>query len=124
MSHVRNEFDERPDLIRRRARAVMAERAWRMLWIGIGALVAVLLVWDITVGYQARERIADCTTPGGECYEEGQKNTGSAVTDIVDLARLASIAAAACADQPGQQTFHDVRVCTEEILTAQLKGRK
>lgn len=40
------------------------------------------------------DRIEDCTTPGGECYERGQSQTTQAVGDIGKLSVYASACAA------------------------------
>jgi hypothetical protein len=111
-----NEFDGRPELLKARARAIMLERLWRVLWIVIVAIVAALIVADIIIGTRARAELLDCTTPGGECYEKSQEQTGGAVADIVKFSRDASVAAAHCADAPGQQTLAEIRKCTNEIM--------
>jgi hypothetical protein len=53
------------------------------------------------------ERIVDCTTPGGKCYQQGQKRTGAAVADILKGATYAI----ACADKRGVQTEAEIQAC-------------
>ena len=64
----------------------------------------------------ATERIAhailDCTTPGGECYSDGQKRTAQAVIDIAKVSAYAN----ACADAPGEQTDAEVLACVMNRL--------
>lgn len=116
-----NEFERRPELVKARARAHMASMAWRFVWVAVMTLIATLIVYDIIIGNQARAELLDCTTPGGECYEQGQKTTGDAVTNIVDISRLASIAAAYCTDQSGSQSLKEIQTCTEQVLKEQLE---
>lgn len=63
---------------------------------------------------EAAEAIEDCTTPKGECYQQGQKRTAAAVADISVL----SVYAAACATtesrSPDFETI-DTRVLAERI---------
>ena len=53
------------------------------------------------------ERIVDCTTPGGKCYQQGQERTGQAVGDILKGATYAI----ACADKRGVQTEAEIQAC-------------
>jgi hypothetical protein len=74
-------------------------------------------------GKQTRDRIADCTTPGGECYQEGQKRTGEAIQILYEqgiarekITRTVVRLAAACADKPGSQTAQEILLCIEERM--------
>jgi hypothetical protein len=58
------------------------------------------------------EIIKDCTQPEGVCYQRGQDSTAEAVDNI----GLLSTYAAACADQPDQQTAEEIRECVLELL--------
>ena len=60
------------------------------------------------------DRIEDCTTPGRECFEEGQSRLAEAITGINDYATYA----AACADKPRQQTYEEIKACILEQITA------
>lgn len=49
-----------------------------------------VLVWLAFVSFDQREQIqrqaeliTDCTTPGGECYEQSQKRTEEAVAELL-----------------------------------------
>lgn len=55
----------------------------------------------------AAERIEDCTTPGRECFEDGQQRLRGTVASINDYA----LAAAYCADQPNAQTIIELEAC-------------
>lgn len=56
--------------------------------------------------------IRDCTQPEGECYQRGQDNTA----DVVDNIGLLSAYAAACADQPEQQSADEIQACVLDLL--------
>jgi hypothetical protein len=73
------------------------------------AVLAVVMILGIILSVQTNriagdarttnERMADCTTPGGGCYREGQRRTGEAVGDILK----ASIYMAECSRlRPGE----------------------
>jgi hypothetical protein len=53
------------------------------------------------------ERLQDCTTPGGGCYEQSREGTSGAINNINEV----TVAAAACADREGVNTVTDIRKC-------------
>lgn len=82
-----------------------AERARRIaaaINLGLlGLLVVLVALFGVVMLQvsQTNERVADCTTPGGRCYEDGRARTGSAVADLI----RAEVAVAECARQwPGE----------------------
>lgn len=62
--------------------------------------------------------IRSCTTPGAECHDRGQKATAAAIADINQV----SIYAAACADQPGDQSADEIYACVIRKLAADNKS--
>lgn len=56
--------------------------------------------------------IRSCTTPGMQCFDEGQKRTADAVADINRVA----VYAAACADKPGVQGRDEIYACVVRSL--------
>lgn len=56
--------------------------------------------------------IRDCTQPEGACYRRSQESTA----EVVDNIGLLSTYAAACADQPDQQTAVQIRACVLDLL--------
>lgn len=58
--------------------------------------------------------VRDCVTPGGKCYERGQRQTAAAVADI----NRVTVLAAACADKPAQQTQDEIYACVVRRLAA------
>lgn len=86
--------------------------------LGMLGLVAVGLVAVLAIGYQnnklghqvaqANATLADCTVPGGVCYQEGQARTGKAIQDVL----RAEIAVSECARLfPGESgTAYDKKI--------------
>ena len=58
------------------------------------------------------ERLIDCTTPEGQCYQDGQTRTGEAVNTINEV----TILAASCVKIPGVDTEIEIRACIEQGL--------
>jgi hypothetical protein len=55
--------------------------------------------------------IRDCTTPGEECFDRGQRRTAEVVANLTsDLTRVSAYAAA-CADRPGVQGEDEILAC-------------
>ena len=86
----------------------------------IVATITVTKVRDTQIGAvdtinntkQTLHLIRDCTEPSGSCYQRSQKQTADAVDNI----GLLSTYAAACADQPDQQTAVEIRECVLDLL--------
>lgn len=67
--------------------------------------------------------IRSCTTPAGQCYEDGNKRTGEAIAAIVESqtslhreTRRYAATAAACADRPGPQTTRQIARCIRKEI--------
>jgi hypothetical protein len=114
-----------------RGRAIAVQRTLLVLVAAGLVTVLALLAYDAYNGMKAREQLVNCTVPGKECYEEGQKRTADAVTAIVEetLAGVDRVAdqshletrrivqhAAACADEPGAQTYKEIERCVKQRL--------
>lgn len=112
---VRNAEQARQRAERARRRASQVNLAGLAL---VAALVGLLLVvaWSAV---RTNARIADCTTAGGACYEEGGRRTGTAIADIIRAQMFVS----ECARQwPGEVgPTYDVKLerCVAERLAAQ-----
>lgn len=63
--------------------------------------------------------IADCVTPGGHCYTDGQRRTAGVVGSISDMTAITI----ACGDRAGEQTVAQIRACVTE-QAAQLETSK
>lgn len=62
----------------------------------------------------AAARIEECTTPGRGCFEDAQRRLGRTVGTINRYA----LAAAACADQPRQQSIDEIQDCIIAEISA------
>lgn len=127
MEHEIEEFEKRPDLVRKRAQALFWKRIWRALWVVIGIAALTFLVYSSIVANDSRQRIEECTNPGGQCYEDNQKATGQAVASIVegvlagaetnhDLTRKIILLTAWCQDHDGTQTLKELEECVNTEL--------
>ncbi len=75
--------------------AEKARRRTNQINLGLLGLLALFVALLVAIGWQgnqaidqARETnqtIADCTTPGGVCYQEGQTRTNGAVSAVVRI---------------------------------------
>lgn len=110
-----DEFDGRPELVRKRAVNIAMGRLLIALFIIWLVGTNMIQVWDIFEGREQRGILVDCTSPGGECYERGQERTGEAVGNINRIVVLA----AACADRPGAHTVLEIERC----IKGHLEGR-
>jgi hypothetical protein len=61
---------------------------------------------------QIANRLEDCTTPHGACYEDSQRRTGQAVVTLNEVTQAAVI----CADQPGVITRPEMESCIKMQL--------
>lgn len=58
------------------------------------------------------DRLVDCTTPGGKCYEQGSRSQSAAVKTINEM----SVYAAYCAHKPDNDTVQEIKSCIEQEL--------
>lgn len=61
---------------------------------------------------RSADRIENCTTPGRDCYLQGQREAALWVGDINEVITLSI----SCADQPGQQSLAEVQRCVHAGL--------
>lgn len=117
-----NEFTDRPDLIKARARTLIATR----LFIGfvVTVLIAALAIMTINalVSFNTRATLVDCTIPEGQCYQRGQQQTANVVQQLIDANELDEVAtrrivilAAACVEQ-GNSTAEEIQACVDREL--------
>lgn len=61
--------------------------------------------------------LADCTTPGGECFREGQDRTAKAVQGI-NKGNLIAVAAVLDCRGKGHETAQEILACAERLVDA------
>lgn len=103
---------------------------WQTL---LGILVVIFMVFTTVVAVwtlqatldqsyqngQVLDRLVDCTTPGGECYQQSQSQTGAAIDTINRL----TVEAGWCAKSlPQGSTEAQYRQCIEAGMAEQKKG--
>lgn len=120
MTEREDEFDGRPELMKKRARTeIFARAVWTVLFLYIlGSLT--LLSLNAYQGQQTRDTLLDCTEPSGECYQEGQDRTALLIQQLIDSNNLGDLATqevviltASCAESP--------EVKAEENQTARIE---
>lgn len=125
MNDLDNEFTERPELVKLRARTIRVQWAWNAFWIVVVVIVLGILTFDVLNGQAARKELLDCTTPGGECYREGNQRTADAIAQLIEANTLSEVAtrrvvviAAACAATLENPTTARVEQCVNAQLDA------
>lgn len=125
---LEDEFEGRPELVKKRARAFMLERFLigivAMYMLFTSSVVTVLAVngyMDRQTGNTTLEELVSCTSPEGECYQRGQENQAKAVQALIqassdrhEVTREIVIAAAACAQD--NDTVREIRACVDDEL--------
>lgn len=80
-----------PRVQKARARYELAHRLFRGVSAVVLATILGLLIYLTASANAGAEAIQDCTTPGGECYERSQRQTGVVVGQIVKAQQDAAI---------------------------------
>lgn len=111
-----DEFTGRPELVHKRARALLWQRtAWTLLVIYMVVSLTAVLVTSVA-GIQSRAQVLDCTQPSGECYKQGTKRTATVVAGINAGTKEVVVIAAGCARVPGNDTTAEVERCVNQEL--------
>lgn len=82
-----DEFDGRPELVRKRARVIFFKNFAFGALITWMILVSIFLVYNGVVGIQSRSVLLDCTRPNknpSSCYVRGQERTADLITQLID----------------------------------------
>jgi hypothetical protein len=118
-----DEFEDRPELVRKRAQAAAATRALTVMWLAIVAVVLVFMLYDIQIAREQRQHLLDCTMPEGKCFQESQKRTATVVKALIDEGLLQELAtrkivilASQCADEAETQTAREIERCIDVQL--------
>lgn len=94
----------------------------RILIVFISLIVTAMFAYNIWTTSLIRETqktnsdtnstIKDCVTPGGECYQNSQKNQQGAIDQIGAIIILAN----ACADEEGTQELAVIQKCVMDNI--------
>lgn len=85
------------------------------------AVLAVLLGLVLVVSWQLKEtndHIADCTTAGGQCYEESRRRTGGAISAVTQISVFVSQCARQWPNEVGPEYDRKLEQCVAERLAA------
>lgn len=108
-----------------------AELARRIVWllalvltvVVIGTVVALVVsirntqIEGTPLGKEiqkSNERIMSCTTPGGKCYEDGNKRSATFIASI----NTVTIYAVTCVRDNPTGTVKDIQTCVTDLLDA------
>lgn len=126
----KDEFDGRPDLVKKRAHTILWQR------IAIAALMLYLLFSTTALlvnayqGAQTRAVLLDCTQPDGDCNRESRQQTANFIKQLVDSNHFGDLAtqeivrdSAICSSKP-ENAGNAVRInkCINTRLNADKKG--
>ena len=117
-----------------KARAVLWTRILIVCGIIFSLLVTGLLLYTVLLVRQTQvdgvarskdtkvlaEQIRSCTSPGGKCYERGQRQTAKAVDAIGAVNKSSAAAAAACAQT--RTEYAEILRCINRTLG--IEGRR
>jgi hypothetical protein len=124
MSDVReDEFDGRPELVKKRARVIIVKRAIASVIALFMLATLALLAYNAIQSIRTRNALLDCTTPTGQCYHQSQKRTGLLIESLINnlttsdaVTRRIVILAASCADESQSQTVEEIQQCVDSRL--------
>jgi hypothetical protein len=108
------------DVVKKRAQVLLVQRGFIVIGSLILMLILGLLVFDAVTAYTARKELLNCTTPPGECYEEGQKNTAKAIVSgsallHVDTRRVV-ILTTICQERLHTKDESELTTCVNRML--------
>lgn len=116
--HEAREIQDRPDLIRRRARANFAGKVLLGVLILTTVLTLALVIVSTNSGNADRDRLVECTTPNGRCYQQSQKRTSKLIQQLIDAntqqavkTRRVVVLAQYCHGLPGVDTVDEILAC-------------
>jgi hypothetical protein len=126
VSDTHDEFEARPELVQKRARAIL----WTRIAYAAAAVFVIvsltLLVANALSSFKTRDTLLDCTAPEGKCYKDGQQRTGVFIQQLIDANHLDEsdtrrivVLAAACAKL--YDTVDDIQACVDKNLPEEKK---
>lgn len=124
MSEIIPESNDRPDIVKAKARVFLMESLWRWFLGLVVAVILVLVVIDTLQGRAVRKELVSCGVEGGQCYERSQTRIQEAISRIYEqgldrelITRQIIVLAAACAGDVRIQTADAIEECVNERLS-------
>jgi hypothetical protein len=107
-----DEYEGRPDLAKKRDRAVTWVRALVIITCAYMIVVLSAVFANTLLSFSSRRTLLDCTQPTGHCYQEGQKRSAEIIAHVLQDLHLALV----CQDHPGHQTDEQITRCVRRLL--------
>lgn len=101
--------------------AEQARRRANHINLAVLGLVVVFVLMLVGVGWQAtttNRQIADCTTPGGNCYEDGRARTSGAIVALTRISVYVSQCGRLYPGESGPEYDAKLERCVAEKLAA------
>lgn len=123
MNVEHDEFEDRPELVRKRARSILITRVAQVAVVIVVLVLLTFLAVTAWEGHTTRKTLIDCTAPTGQCYKEGQERTAEVVARInkdgvirEQITRETAKWAAYCARQQGSMADAEFESCIKEMM--------
>jgi hypothetical protein len=106
--------------------AEAARRKANTINLGILGLLTLFVALLIAIGWQGNvgihesretnQRVADCTTPGGQCHQEGQQRLSGAITALTRISIYVSQCGRLYPGESGPEFDRKMEACVAERL--------
>jgi hypothetical protein len=106
--------------------AEQARKRANRINVGILAVLAIFVAMVLVIGWQnnkvlgqvqqTNNRVADCTTAGGRCYEDGRQRTGAAISTLTRISIYVSQCGRLFPGESGPQYDAKIEACVAERL--------
>lgn len=95
--------------------------------LALFVLLVLVVAWQnnqvVTRVNQTNARVADCTNPGGKCYEDGKRRTGDAIGDIIRAEAYMAECARLYPGESGPAFDQKLEACVNARLAATQHAR-
>ena len=123
-----DEFEGRPDLVKKRARAFMFQRAFVAFLAAFMVVSTTLLVVNAVQGFETRGTLLDCTTPDGGCYQDSQERSAEILRRVYEdglareaITRQIIVLASACAGDREHHNIDEIERCVNKRLAKEFR---
>lgn len=99
------------------------KRANQLTMVLLGAVTLFVAALAV-IGYQVtttNQRVVDCTTPGGRCYQQGQERTAQAVGDVLRVSVYMAECSRLFPNESGPEFDRKLERCVFDRLAADNK---
>jgi hypothetical protein len=121
-----DEFEGRPELVRKRFRALLAQNMVIAILVIYAFTSLSISTYNVFQSTAARDELIDCTTEGGECWQRSQENIARYIQQLSDdqgmvqqSTREIVVLAAACSNDERNRTVDDIKECVQKEMGEQ-----